>query len=705
MSCRSSCGRQTAGSLRSGERSHGSFFRTILVHGSIRFEFTMVATLKPSQQHAPMAVETVLGQDAFQLMGLTWHESLGSPFEGTLELLSAQANIDLLKLLKTPLAVRIDRPTGQSVWLNGYIHRLENAGPDQRMTRYRARVVSCLALLKHSGGSRIFQDFTTIEIVKKVFSTYGFSGNLETRLSGTYAKRPYCVQYGESDFNFVSRILEEEGIYYFCEYTQQKHCVILADDAQSHRQASGNEQVEYRPAGSSKLDEFLSDYSSFRQFGTGGVELSDYDFEKPKARLNSKSLSSAGDVKWLWYDYPGNFTETDRGGQLAKIRQQAFDAAGVSISLSGNPRSLRCGHTFKLQSHPSDSCNAEYLITAHQLSASVGGHQAGDNTEFSFQTQLTVQPAKLPFRPQLSSERTVMHGPQVALVCGKPGEEIWTDKYGRIKVQFPWDRDGKSDDHSSCWIRVAQAWTGKNWGAMSLPRIGEEVIVDFLDGNPDRPIVVGRVINADHMPPEDLAAAQAKTIFRTRSTKGGDRTAFHELTFDDTKDKESIYLHSERDFKRIVENNDVTKIGFDKKDPGDYSVEVYNTTQFKIGQGSGTGSLHVDVEQDRIVTLASGNDCLTVSKGDMVIKVTAGKTSIDSAKEIELKCGGSSIVIKPSEIVLSSASIKLNASGELGMQGAKASLAASGSLELKGAIGKLTASGPLTVKGAIVQIN
>jgi type VI secretion system secreted protein VgrG len=226
-----------------------------------------------------------------------------------------------------------------------------------------------------------------------------------------------------------------------------------------------------------------------------------------------------------------------------------------------------------------------------------------------------------------------------------------------------------------------------------------------LDGNPDRPIVVGRVVNADHMPPEELAAAQAKTIFRTHSTKGGDRTNFHELTFDDTKDKEAIYLHSERDFKRVVENNDVTLVGFEKMDPGNYSLEVYHDAETKIGYGSEKGSWRIQVSKDRQVTVAQGNDQLTISQGDWVVKVSAGKTTVESAKSIELKCGGSSIVIKPNEIELSSTTIKLSASGELKMDGGNATLAASGNLQLKGAMGTLQSSGPLTVKGAVVQIN
>ncbi len=658
-----------------------------------------------SQELAPVEVLCSLGKGTWQLRDLTWREQLGRPFEGQLTILSTDASIDLAKQLKSPVAIRIDIPNGGSSWLHGYVGRLENLGPEMRLTRYRATLVSCIGLLKHSGGCRIFQNQSAIDIVRKIFADRGLATTLETRLNRQYPKREYCVQYAESDFNFVTRLLEEEGIYYFFTYSKDKHALILADDVHAHRTANGNEAIEYRTGPGTRLDEYLTNFSAGSQFGTGGVELNDYDFQKPRAKLQAQQLSASADKDWRWYHHPGRYIATDRGQQLARTRQEAFDAAAAWATLEGTPRSVRCGDVFKLKNHPLAARNQEYLVTGSTCDITVAGQHSGESSSFNFEVSLTVQPSKVPFRSSRSYERPSVNGPQVATVCGKAGEEIWTDNYGRIKVQFPWDRDGKSDDHSSCWIRVAQAWTGKNWGAMSVPRIGEEVVVEFLDGDPDQPIVVGRVYNADQMPPDALAAAQAKTIFRTRSTKGGDATTFHELSFDDTKDKELIYLHSERDMKRVIENDDHTTVGFEKKSPGDQTLDVYHDQTVTIGKGSGSGSQKMIVEKDRTITIAQGNDTLTVTKGNLTIKVSAGDTLVESAKSIVLKCGNSTISMKPAEIKINSPSISICADGPFKAQGANSTIIASGKLSMQGGIGALTASGPLTVKGAIVQIN
>ncbi|MEM8735911.1 MAG: type VI secretion system tip protein TssI/VgrG, partial [Planctomycetota bacterium] len=226
----------------------------------------------------------------------------------------------------------------------------------------------------------------------------------------------------------------------------------------------------------------------------------------------AKQASAEGDAQWTRYHYPGEFTETDRGQALAKLRQQSWDAAAVDVRFEGNPRRVRAGNVFELSEHPESEHNVEYLVTETRTSASLAAAQAGLDSEFSFAVEIAGQPSKVPFRSALSASSTSILGPHVAVVTGKADEEIWTDKYGRIKVQFPWDPDGGNDENSSCWVRVAQPWTGKTWGAMSLPRIGEEVIVQFVDGNPDRPIVVGRLNNADMMPPDALGEAQSKTV-------------------------------------------------------------------------------------------------------------------------------------------------------------------------------------------------
>jgi len=298
-----------------------------------------------------------------------------------------------------------------------------------------------------------------------------------------------------------------------------------------------------------------------------------------------------------------------------------------------------------------------------------------------------------------------VRGPQIATVVGKAGEEIWTDAYGRIKVQFAWDLAGQNDDASSCWIRVTQPWTGKGFGAVSIPRIGEEVIVNFIDGDIDRPIVVGRVFNADRMPPEALADGQAKTVFRTRSTKEGEIDAFHELTFDDTADAESIYLHSERDFLRVVENNDALKVGFDKQDAGDQSIEIYNDQTVQVGVGSGAGSQTVEIAKDRSVTLDTGSDTLTVKQGDQSTEVTSGSITMEAGTAITLKCGGSSIEITPSGITIKSAQINLNGDAKVNLAAPEISAAADGQLQLSGMLAAVNADGELQLKGAIVQIN
>ncbi|MEM8736420.1 MAG: type VI secretion system tip protein TssI/VgrG, partial [Planctomycetota bacterium] len=240
-----------------------------------------------TQTTAPIEVTTVLGDDSFQLRSLHWEERLGYPFEGKLVLVSDTANIDLQSLLKTPASVRVDGPGGTPSYFNGYIAKAENLGPEIRQTRYSVTLVPAIALLRHSGGCRIFQEFTVIDIVKKIFSNFGFSGELEMRLSGEYEKRDYCVQYCESDFNFLHRILQSEGIYYFFEYSEEKHCMVLADDVQAHASASGNETILYRPTKDTRLDEFLTELKTSRKFVTGAVELGDYDFEKPRAKLTA----------------------------------------------------------------------------------------------------------------------------------------------------------------------------------------------------------------------------------------------------------------------------------------------------------------------------------------------------------------------------------------------------------------------------------
>ncbi len=616
-------------------------------------------------------VITSLANTRFGLASFRWSEALGQPFTADIILTSESAEIAIENLIKQPLSLHLDGKPQAGVWLSGLISRIELIGPIGNLFGYSARVVPFFDLMRHSGGCRIFQDLSTVEIVQEVLEAHSYSAQVESRLKQTYTTRPYCVQYGESDFQFLQRLMEEEGIYYFFEYEKSKHTMILVDDLASHKADPWYSSLEYRSTIHEGTDEYLVGYRASKEFGTGTVTLNDYDFEKPKSPLQVKQQTANRATAAEWYGYPGMYTASDDGQRLARIRMESEDAAREQVQFGGNARGMRAGAKFTLTNHTTEAANKDYLIVASELSMEKAVSKSGARPTVVYRSALRCQDSKRPFRSRQTTMRPFIPGPHIATVCGKSGEEIWTDSYGRVKVQFPWDRDGASNELSSCWIRVSQAWTGKNWGAMSLPRIGDEVIVEFLDGNPDRPIITGRVYNAERMPPEKLADAQAKTIFRTRSTKGGDATAFHELTFDDTKDKELILFQSERDFNRIVENDDSLKVGFEKKSPGNRTVEIYNDESIKVGLGSG-----------------------------------AGKYSLEAATSILLKCGDSTIELTPSGVQITAPSITLKATGEFKTQATNVTIQADAALKVTGnATANLESAGKVVIKGGMVEIN
>lgn len=621
-----------------------------------------------TQVKSAVEVTSSLGENVLLLSSMTWSERLAQPFVGQLELVSEDPEVDLAALVGQPMAVRLDC-RDQSRWLSGIVSYAQSAGAVGRLSRYRVQVASTFSLLQHSGGYRIYQNLTVPEIIQKVLSATSSLVHA-SRLSQSYTPREYCVQYGESDLQFLQRLMEEEGIYYFFEYTKDTHTIVLVDDASGHATVPDYDKVVFRSVLPEGDDEYICDYQLSCEVGTGTWILNDYDFQKPQSPLLVKQIAEqAGELSL--YAYPGGYNTIDQGQRLARIRLEAYQASRDIVRMNSSVRGLRVGNTFTLTDHPLDSCNDKYLVKSLDLHVTAASIQAGDMTVFTCLSNIECQKASRPFRAPQVTSRPVALGPHLATVAGKQGEEIWTDSYGRVKVQFPWDLDGKNDEASSCWIRVSQTSVGKNWGSMNIPRIGDEVIVEFLNGNPDYPIVVGRVYNASRMPPEALSDAQAKTIFRTRSTKSADATAFHELTFDDTKDQEQILLHSERDFSRVVENNDALSVGFDKKSPGDRSVKVYNNETIEVGLGSGNGTY-----------------------------------TLEAAKSILLKCGGSTIEITPDSIVLSSASITLKGNSEVNAQAPNVSLKADGALKMSGgATTEATSGGEMTIKGALVKIN
>ncbi|MFN7289608.1 MAG: type VI secretion system Vgr family protein [Pirellula sp.] len=623
------------------------------------------------QSSSTIRITTPLGADVLGVESFHWTESLGQGFSATLGLLSDESDLDLKSILHKCVTIWCATNDKAGIFLNGFVYRAENLGADGTHFRYHLQLCSCMELLGFSGGYRVFQQMSTIDIAKKIFEERGLSSNLQSKTTQVYSPRNYCVQYGESDHDFLQRLFEEEGVYYYFEHQEKQHVLTLADDVSAHLPVPGYETVEYRLKLHPGSDEYLCNLSTSVIYGTGKISLGDYDYEKPSLALDAVKISSAVETPLERYHYPGRYATADVGQKAAQIKMEAIDARRERVTINGNTKGLRAGCTFKLADHPTESLNTEYLTISSGLSVHNRGWATGEANHFEISTTLMCQAKTVPFRLEQSTSKPRVYGPQIAKVTGKAGEEIWTDSLGRIKIQFPWDRLGTKDENSSCWVRVAQLWTGNTWGAFSLPRIGDEVVVEFVNGDPDQPLVTGRVHNAERMPPETLPDAQAKTVFRTRSTKGGDNTNFHELSFDDTLGKELIYFHSEFDFQRVVENNDSLKVGFDKKSPGDRIVEIYNNESIKVGLGSG-----------------------------------AGTYTLEAASGITLKCGDSQIQITTQGVVISAPAITLKATGDLTSQGTNVTAKADAAMKISGQSAlNLESPGETVVKGAMVKIN
>lgn len=670
-----------------------------------------------------VVVTTAAGKDKLGLRSLRMSDALSRPFEIEVLLASEDFDLDFDRLLGRAMEVAIILPDGGKRYFHGLVAHIELAGAAPRSSLFRATLRPWLWFLRHAADCRIFQRRSVPEIISDIFSEHGFS-DFRKELTGKYEAREYCVQYGESDFDFVSRLMEHEGIYYYFAHSEGKHTLVLCDSMKAHSSAPGYRTLAYRPQQETRGHQFeaMVDWHEARELVPGATVLGDYDFEKPKLDLEARARAPQPPRtgKLEVFEYPGAYADAKRGGDYAKIRLEALQATHHRYAGKGNARGIAVGHVFSLTDHPRASLNKEYLVVGAEYAVGSAEQEWGalpDMSSYGVATSVLAIDGAHPFRPPRTTPRPAMRGPQTAVVVGPGGEESHTDKYGRVKVKFPWDRRGKSDETASCWVRVSQAWAGKQWGQFFLPRVGQEVIVDFLDGDPDRPIVTGRVHNADQMPPYDLPASQTRSTIKTRSSPGGSDANFNELRFDDKKDAEEIYFHAERDFNRVVENNDTLKVGFDKKEDGNQVIEIFNNQNLTVGnaeagEGSQTiavwknrtttihtgddtlkvagGSQTITIDKDRTTTLSTGNDDLTVETGNQSVHIQSGAQSTEAAQSITLKVGPNSITIDQAGITIKALQVKVEAQT---------------TLDLKGLLSTLKADAVATVKGAMVMVN
>jgi len=626
-----------------------------------------------TQAHRDISVTSALADDTLLFHSMSGTEQLGRLSEYRVQMSSAKKDIKIGDVLGKPMGVHVSLADGGVRHFNGVVTRFRSNGWDGDAAAYEAIVHPWLWLLTRASNCRIFQDLSVPDIVAQVCGAPAYGGLVDLSkgaLSGSYPALPYCVQYRETDFNFVCRLLEGAGIYFFFSHDADKHTMVLADSYGAHVPIAG-EALKFSSADRrlSTDDEMVFAWSASGEIQSSTFALNDFDFEKAAASnsggLLVKSTIAAGfDQSALeMFDYPGGYSLAADGASLARGRMESLHGQCERIDATSNARALYTGGLFTLAEHPRDDQNRAYLVTEASYALRCSDYRSGGGGGVEFQVTLAAIGTAFAFRPLPVARKPVVQGPQTAMVVGKAGEEIWTDKYGRVKVQFHWDRLGQDDEKSSCWVRVSQSWAGKGWGTMFIPRVGMEVVVEFLEGDPDRPLITGCVYNSDALPPYALPAEQTKSTLKSNSSKGGE--GYNELRFEDKKGAEEVYMQAERDFKRVVKNNDMLKVGFETAAKGDQDIAIKNDRLLDVGHDQ-----KIKVGNDRGVDIAKNH---TVKVGadesiavDGAQKVNVGTTiAIEAGTSIELKVGGSSIKIEAAKITIKSAQIEIAADANM----------------------------------------
>jgi len=622
-----------------------------------------------NQAHFTLSLEGV--EHDFKVLEFQGREAISQPYRFDLELVSERPDLDLESLLHRPAFLAF-APDGSGI--HGLVHQAAQGESGNRLTRYRLTLVPQLAYLAHRTNQRIFQHLTVPQIVAQVLEEHGIQADAYRFQLGPviYPPREYCVQYDESDLHFIQRLCEEEGIHYHFQHGASGHVLVFGDDqtvfprlaATAYQQDSG----------------LVADQSVIKRFGlrletrTSRVTRRDYDFEKPRLSMEA-AFHSDFQPDLEDYDYPGRFTERARGKHLS---QRALERHRHDYELaegdSDQPQ-LASGHFLPLTEHPRSDWNQLWLLTEvlHEgkqpqvLEESVTSHvDSGDGFVQGYRNHFSATPWAIPFRPALRHPKPKVLGSQTAVVTGPVGEEIHCDEYGRVRVQFHWDREGQADDKTSCWLRVSSSWAGDRYGGIAIPRVGMEVLVTFLEGDPDQPLVTGCLYHKEHQVPYDLPANKTRTVFKTLSSPGGG--GYNELRIEDRKGAEQIYLHAQRDWDESIEHDQKIRVGHERHD----TVEANSYSEFRAEE-------HLIVAGDRKVEVKP-DDHLTVGQTQHIklgtahltragreIHLKAGqKMVIEAGIELTLKAGGSFIKLDPGGITVSGPLARINAGGSPG---------------------------------------
>jgi type VI secretion system secreted protein VgrG len=623
-----------------------------------------------------------VGELRFESMVAT--EALGQLFEFKIEAISKSDAIKPEELLDKPASVLLEVSNAKR-YFHGRVCAIGTGGVFDDDFGYHLVLRPWLWLLTKRTDTRVFQSVTVVEILKKVFEP--FSPDYELQLKGEFPKYEYCVQYRETDFNFVSRLMEQEGVYYYFKHYANKHTMVIVNAPDAHEVNPVQAVFDYRESIRGELAmEGISTWRADKEIQPGQVVLRDYDFTKPKEKLESTAKAARKDAltKLELYDYPGVYPTKADGDRYSQLRMEELQAQVTTIHGSGSISGMACGYKFTLNKHPRKDQNMSYLVVSTCTELNLSGYRSGQG-DTAVQCQFIAIEGTEVFRPRRSTPKPIVAGLHTAVVVGPASDEIYTDQHGRIKVQFHWDRIGKSDESSSCWVRVSTPWAGQNWGMISIPRIGQEVVVDFLEGDPDRPLVTGSVYNGIQKPPYPLAENATVSTNKSRTSKSGDTSNFNELRFEDKKGAEYVWFQAEKNFHQFVKN-DATLLVEGKQErtvKKDLTDQIDGEVWTAIGKNSVTevnGSHSLNVNEDMVTHVTgtifqkSGADIgvkaaanVSVDAGGNVYIKAGANLVIEAGVMITLKAGSSSVVIGPSGVVIvGSPLVTINSGGTAG---------------------------------------
>ena len=591
--------------------------------------------MKFTQENRFMRVETAAGPDAFLLRRLQATEAFSQLFTIDLDLLSYDGNVRAEDIIGSHMATFIGLHTNQPRKLNGFVKSFVYTGLEKRgLYGYKAELVPWLWFLDKRTNCRIFQNQTVQQIIEFVFSDLGFQ-DFNFSLIGTYPPVDYCVQYQESDFNFVSRLMEQEGLFYFFEHQDDKHILHIADNMAAISFLD-ERVIEHSSGNRSKT--FINSWQHRFHYCSGAFAQTDYNFENANLSLLTETLTSIklnNNSALEKFEFPGNYGDSQRGQNLTRIRMQQEEAGYQVVSATSNVPHLEVGKKFKLLSDEAaadDKNNFSIIETRHQAfeGSYLDERHAESESESFYVNQFICLPEDVIYRPTQKTTKPRIDGVQTAMVVGKPGDEIYTDKYGRIKLQFYWDRYGQKNEASSCWVRVATPWAGSKWGTLNIPRVGQEVVVTFVNGDPDQPLVIGSVYNSTHMPPVGLPEGKNYAGMKSRSIKA-DGGSFNEFSIDDSNGAEQIKVHAQKDYNTSVGNNlssTVTANASYNVDGDKASTIGGNSTLSITGNESGAvqGNQDSSVQGNRSFTTAGNTSENTNGNAEATIGVNDSRT-------------------------------------------------------------------------------